>query len=637
MHRSSSSRSCSPHRGRSSHPADADADEIYPPLSECDGGGGGRRRVAFRPPGPLQHKFGNKPRPRSALAPTEEEAALAAGLRACGCPHSPTPRMTGSRAWGGSIQSPAGADAGAGLDNAAAGRPRSAVPTALRRQYVSSAHTRSSSCKYGNNIDDGDEALEVCLAVVQGEEQGCGRPGSSVHPAGVAPKATAVVGRAVREQGSTQVSIHLCSPAAPVGLGPAKAPGATQQQHSVHVAVSPPQRASCCACCCTCNSDEVVVVRQQQQQQQQQQKQQQEQQQQQVSSPAKVPVHRRHVPLPAAAPPPQRPPWQQPSSRPTLNVPSASNPEAGTGGGSGGGILDDAKAAADADAAAAARTPAAGSAASPGVGALRREVRGAKVPAATSGAAAAQDGAAEEVEVEVTSPRPVPPRLSAGAGTAAAQRELHALAGEVRRRERSFQQLLAELERIAGKCSQLTKATSSTAAKCSQLSKQSTNAATGGGGAGGSSDVARVAAAAAGAASQQPPPRSEHTTHRFGSGSVGGSGSGTRSGNTAIGEAGGEEWSWEGLAQFERKIREQQQRVSRRGQLCMRRLDCTCAALHACASQFPLHPAPGCSWWSRGCWQRAISSGDCCDWNKGAGLQDDCGERGLWREEPVKR
>lgn len=47
-------------------------------------GGSGGRQVAFRPPGPLQHKFGNKARPRS--APSAEERARAAGLRECGCP-----------------------------------------------------------------------------------------------------------------------------------------------------------------------------------------------------------------------------------------------------------------------------------------------------------------------------------------------------------------------------------------------------------------------------------------------------------------------------------------------------------------------------------------------------------------------
>ncbi|PSC70852.1 hypothetical protein C2E20_5660 [Micractinium conductrix] len=83
-------RSSRPHQ---LHAEDAAA-EAAEAAEEAAAGEAARRagsRAAFRPPGPLRHKFGNKaqpPRPRSAPA-SDAERARAAVLRDCGCPHTP--------------------------------------------------------------------------------------------------------------------------------------------------------------------------------------------------------------------------------------------------------------------------------------------------------------------------------------------------------------------------------------------------------------------------------------------------------------------------------------------------------------------------------------------------------------------
>ena len=105
-------------------------------------GSSGMRTPAFRPPGPLQHKFGNKPRPSSAPGRAESAGrAQEAGLRDCGCPRSPCAAATIRPAQGVSRQRQMPQPELISLA-AVVIRPRSAAPVLASWQPGSSTATK---------------------------------------------------------------------------------------------------------------------------------------------------------------------------------------------------------------------------------------------------------------------------------------------------------------------------------------------------------------------------------------------------------------------------------------------------------------------------------------------------------------
>lgn len=147
---------------------------------------------------------------------------------------------------------------------------------------------------------------------------------------------------------------------------------------------------------------------------------------------------------------------------------------------------------------------------------------------------------------------------------------LQQLAGEIRRREQSFNSLLAELEAIQQKCAKLS---------------------------GPAGSKAPAAPAAAGAAGQARP----RSARKGGPGGPPAAGPGA---------PGGQDWSWQSLSDFEATIREQQRKVrggrwregrGMAGQVALGCVPLVCTQLPAthCKQRPPLRPMP-CSWWSKG-------------------------------------
>ena len=178
---------------------------------------GRRTAPAFRPPGPLQHKFGNKPRPRSAPGSAERaERAREAGLRGCCCPHSPRAPAATHSTQGVSRQRQMPQPE---LETLAAvsARPRSAAPVLARGQSDSSTAT-----KYA----------------VQAAAPGAARQNSGSDEADVDVATTTVAGAAT---GGTNVVVVFspvttsprCQPA--VGVGRSEAALRTHQQKHEHI------------------------------------------------------------------------------------------------------------------------------------------------------------------------------------------------------------------------------------------------------------------------------------------------------------------------------------------------------------------------------------------------------------------
>ena len=506
--------------------------------------GSGAGRPAFRPPGPLQHKFGNKPRPKSAPSAAERaaERAAAAGLRGCGCPRSPrgaTGTHVISGAAGSSWRRAASSPWRDEEREAAAPRPRSAAPAPALI-----GHCQDGAVGWRSSASGATEAG----ITGRGSE-------SSMRRAGAGMDGT--TGGGARTTHTVQVA---------AGEG------------TDVVVVSSPQ-AHCCGCC----QDTPVVA---------------------ASSPRRsgasggggsaggtssvtvVQQHKgqaRHTTAPPAARQTADPRLSAGAAAPPAEPASQAVPHASGGLRDAPTTLAATKLSVSVPAGrggswsvrAGASSPTAGSS---GVGSPIKAWRPQAGPAeagAWSGAqrAALQPASPLRVDVDVA----LAPS-AAGAGLAAVPAaDLQLLSGEVRRREASFQQLLQELERITHKCSQLTSAA----------------AATGGGGGGGAGASGRPGAGGPagrcqqGQQAQRQQQAQRHTTHQFGAGCTRGAasglagtagsercrrpGAGPSSGLHAdVAPAGGggggggregEEWSWESLLAFEESIRAQQRKV----------------------------------------------------------------------------
>lgn len=448
------------------------------------------RRAAFRPPGPLKHKFGNKPQPRPRSAPGGRDQAPVAGLRDCGCPKSP--RASGVPAAGPARRSgtgsgrphpPAGSRkhlswADAGLKAAAAAvpaRPRSAglaANTAAPLRPALRQRLPGSSTETEPAIP---EQASPRLAS-SGGGNGSGDRGSGVRRQA---DVTTVV-EVTTGDGATDVVV-LSSPRPACGLD-------EEGQDVLEVAVtsSPTHGGG--------SSSEVVVVQQR--------------------SPSPLPQSARPLQQPAAAAA-----WPE-ATRLTVSLPSDGRPSSYS-------IRADASSAG-----------AAGSAGGSPIKAWR--------PAQQ--AQQAQQATMATVSVDVMAS---PPRRQLGAAPqrpqqlveqlveqqqqqrpAAAVDHLQQLAGEIRRREQSFNSLLAELEAIQQKCAKLSGPSS---AKASAAGGQ-----------------AAGAAAAAGMSGSVGLPRPRSGRKAAAAGQAG-----------KPGRSSEKDWSWQSLMDFEATIREQQRKVSR--------------------------------------------------------------------------
>lgn len=421
----------------------------------------GSSKPPFRPPGPLQHKHGNRPRPRTAPSAAEQAArqAKAAGLRECGCPRSP----------GGSAD--------------AAGHGAARVKQ-LRWQ---------------------DEAWGPQDAAAA----------RRVAPAAEATTTTVEVSTG---PGSADV-ILISSPTAAVGL---EADG----RGDLLVACASPRCAAAAFVSGAAGGGDVEVT-----------------------------LSGHEASPPAAC-------WSQAGGTATpprrQAAPAARHPtEVGHGCGS------DASSAAEGD----------WSHAAAGIKAWRSAPAPGPAHAERPGATWAGRGLAMELEVllsdraalgtteELEEEEERRQELAAAEGEEGerrhAQAQLHLLSGEMRRRERSLGQLLAELERISLKCSALTAAA---------------------GAAAGGADT-RAAARTQEQGTQQPP---LHTTLKFSTGPPAQPAmayhpaprqqpsAAARPGSSAPAAAAeacqpAEDWSWEGLLELERRIRERQHKVRQEG------------------------------------------------------------------------
>ncbi|KAL4449350.1 hypothetical protein ABPG77_006994 [Micractinium sp. CCAP 211/92] len=364
-------------------------------------------RTAFRPPGPLKHRFGNKPAPQPRPAPCPEERARAAGLRGCGCPRpARQPGRDVGSAWQGRCRASgdgsgwirgswASEDGQVAAVAVLASRPRSAAVEELRRSSsaaaAAAAPSRPSSACPGLVAQEGgrhgarrDAAVGTCTAMV----------GS---PAGT----TSV---SVTAQGDVLV---VASPRAG-----AIEPDAKQQEHVVVVATSPRSGG-------VGGSDVVLVCHEH----------------------AEPPRSTRRKPAKAAT---VAAGDQGGAAHTKLTVSVPAN--------SGGSF----RIRADARGSAAAG-PAPGAPGGSGPPSHIKAWHPQPVPACPGHAAAAHaaafpGGAAASATVGVAPGQPAP----APAVHQARMAELERLEGEMRRREKSFNDLLGELDRISAKCARLT-------------------------------------------------------------------------------------------------------------------------------------------------------------------------------------
>ncbi|KAL4448183.1 hypothetical protein ABPG75_005402 [Micractinium tetrahymenae] len=508
-------------------------------------------RAAFRPPGPLKHKFGNKPVLRPYPAPSLEDHARAAGLRGCGCPRSPRQRGDEPSSAGWQDRRSA-SSAGrqrvswAGEEDVEAvavltHRPRSAEVEELRRGSRAAAAAAPPP-----------RPSSACLAMLATAQQGgtCIRPRSS----GGATACTATVGSPA---GTTSVSVTsqgdvvvVSSPrAASAGLG-SKGRG----QEEVMVVATSPRAGS------TGGTDVVVVCHEQT-----------------AGSPCPA---GKHQPAQAAAPAAssQR---SGAHTKLTVSVPA----------GSGSSFRIRADASGAAAAAPAPRAPAGSGPTSP-IKAWRPQAAPAFQGHAAASASAAAGRAVASALVGATPVQPAAGLPVTSPAHQARAAELERLEGEMRRREQSFSNLLGELDRISAKCAKLTAGTAAAG-----------SSAGGAGSVGGHGSGSAGGAGASGRAQGQPRRRSEelqdgrssvgggcrphqqqqqqHTTHCFGSLEAALEGStlpaaavaveaavSVSSGSPAGGRRGDDaEWGWENLMAFEQQIRDQQHKLVEQGVL----------------------------------------------------------------------
>lgn len=492
----------------------------------------GASRAAFRPPGPLRHKFGNKPAQRPPPAPTREERARAAGLRGCGCPRSPRrPSGEAGPKWQGrgrarrsssgghcvSWASEEGVEAVAMLTS----RPRSAAVEELRRSSLATAEASiparpSSAClaMEGRWPPRRDVAAATCTAAV-------GSP-------------TCTTSVSVTAQGDV---IVVSSPrAASAGLGSQR----QEAEEVVVVATSPRGRGKG-------GSDVVVVCRE--------------------------PANSLHRPA-------QQPPAEAATAtaedqctasrtathtKLTVTVPA----------GGGGSFRVRANGSGPAAAAAPAARAFTDSAPSSPIKAWRPQpVAAAPVYTATVHAAASAGRAVASAEVNAMAGPAAAPSVHA-----TRMAELERLEGEMRRRERSFNDLLRELDSISAKCARLTASTSPSPSRGAAPSAAGCT-----GRSAGQGQQRRRSGEPHGGRSladghrqqQQVAQQPQHTTQHFGSleAAIASSSvlAATGCGEQAVaagpdggpcggGRADDADWGWENLLAFEQQIREQQRKV----------------------------------------------------------------------------
>lgn len=468
------------------------------------------RRAAFRPPGPLKHKFGNKPQPRPRSAPGGGDKARVPGLRDCGCPKSP--RASGvaasqaARHGCSSVtsrrQPPAGsrrhlswadADPEAAAAAAPLARPRSAglaITTAAPPRPALRQRLPTGSTETEPAIPE-----PASPRLTSGGGKGHTSRDGACRWAADADITTVEV---TTGDGTTDVVV-VSSPRAASGLD-------EDEQDVVAVAVtsSPSHRGGC--------SSEVVVVQQR------------------PASPPPQPARLRQQPAAVGAVPA--------GTRLTVSLPSNGRPSSYS-------IRADASSAA-----------AAGSAGGSPIKAWRPAQQAQQAQLSQQVQQAQQTTTTTTVSVDVMAS---PPHRQPGARRAhqqqpleqrhqpaAAADHLQQLAGEIRRREQSFNSLLAELEAIQHKCAKLSGPACAQAPAAAQA---------GGGAAAG----AGGAAAAVGGGVGLPRPRSGRQAAVAGQAGTAGKG-------------GERDWSWQSLMDFEATIREQQRKVRRAGYAMAARL-----------------------------------------------------------------
>ncbi|PRW45170.1 hypothetical protein C2E21_6175 [Chlorella sorokiniana] len=463
--------------------------------------GYGSRRAAFRPPGPLKHKFGNKPQPRPRSAPGGgDKAARVPGLRDCGCPKSPRTSglpAAGAARRGGSGTARPQATAGSrrqlswadtGLETAAASapvRPRSAglaVMTAAQLRPALRQRLPSGSSEAEHAIPDPAPASP---RVVRSSGDG----GSS-HQGALRRQAVDVTRIEVTTDGDGATDVVVVSsPRAACGLD-------EEGEDELEVAVtSSPSHSGAC-------SSEVVVMQQR--------------------AASRSPLLARPRQEPAAASVPA-------ATRLTVSLPGDGRPSSYS-------IRADASTAA-----------AGGSAGGSPVKAWRpaqraqQQAQQAQQTTTTTTTVSVdvltsppqhQPGATsqrqQQQQVEQRQQQQVEQRQQLQQQPAAAADHLKQLAGEIRRREQSFNSLLAELEAIQQKCAKLS------GPACAKAST--------------------AGAAPMGSGVGLPRPRSGRNAAAAGqAGATGGSNE--------------KDWSWQSLMDFEATTREQQRKLVEQGVL----------------------------------------------------------------------
>lgn len=432
--------------------------------------GHGSRHAAFRPPGPLKHKFGNKPQPRPRSAPGGGgHQARVPGLRDCGCPKSPrasgVPAAAAARRSGSCTarqHQPAGSRRQLSWADAPPEAPAPAAPLRPRSAKLAvatAAPLRPALCQ---RLPDGSIETEPAIPEPAGPRlmRGSDRWESSGCQGADMDVTTVEV-----TTGEGTDVVVVTSPRAASGPG-------IEEEDVVTVAVntSPSHSAG---------GSEVVVVQQR------------------SASPPPQPARPRQAPAQATQAPP--------ATRLTVSLPSDGRHASYS-------IRADASSAA-----------AAGSAS------------GSPIKAWRPAQQAQQATTTVDVSVDVLAspPRHAPAQRQARPAVqqqqhpaAAPADHLQQLAGEIRRREQSFNSLLAELEAIQQKCAKL------------------------------SGPACAKASVAAGTAAAEPAGRGVGLPRpRSGKNAAAAGQAGKASG------AVDKDWSWQGLMDFEATIREQQRKV----------------------------------------------------------------------------
>jgi hypothetical protein len=472
----------------------------------------GSRKPAFRPPGPLQHKFGNRPRPRSALSAAERDAreARAAGLRECGCPRSPRGPVDGAWHSGGRGKQLRWQDE--------MGAPAEGTASSSPDQVLTCG---ASSCP----------SLEPAISHQERARKPARHAATSSTAAacGCTPGATTTTVEVTGPDGTD--ALVISSPAAAASLG-------AGERGTLLVACASPRCSAAAAVSGAAGGGTVEVV---------------------VAQLAAL--------RPAAASAEQAGLTSKaPRKEPAVRHPMKAGHDC-----RGHGIRSGAASPAASDG---------GREAPAGIQAWRPGQAPNTAQRERRCGDPAGGGLAVEVEV-LLSPRPAFDGTDEQRGeeqqqghhaTGEQQEEQHEahaqlqlLSGEMRRRERSFAQLLGELERITLKCSKLTAAADAAITTSTPAGEAASGASSGD--------------AACSRQRQQ-----LHTTHLFNAGhpaaaakpsnqspqsQPAAAASPSSSSPAAPAEAGRQagEWSWESLLAFEQTIREQQRKVRRSGQV----------------------------------------------------------------------